>query len=674
MSPLSRSRLSSVIETTPLVGVIFALALGAIPLAPRLAGWVLPLFFVCCIGRLVMNRPESRLPSLPTKIILFALGIGGVGLTYGSMLGIDPGLSILLVLVSLKLIETNGERDFHVLALLGYFLALCDLFFSQDLLVWLYVALIAILLTSTLVRFHRGADFGGYRRSTTLALTLFAQALPLVLLLFLFFPRVYGGFRFQFSQSLLAAGGMSDRLSPGSFASLALGDQIAFRADFPNGTPPAMSAMYWRGGVLWRGEGLTWVLGPRLSEERRSGQLTGPSVRQRISLLPHGARWLFALDRPASEVRGAIYQPGGVLQSRRTITSQFRYEVISRPENRETTLPPDQRIEATRPPSIVSPRVRALVEGWKKEHHEPRELIEAALYFFRREHFIYTLNPGTYQDATALDAFLFERREGFCEHYAASFASLMRIAGIPSRVVIGFHGGEFNTLGRYVIVRQADAHAWCEVWLKDSGWQRIDPTDMIAPERIASGLASYLESRAAQTDPDMSQRSLTAEGWRELQREMQRNIRLFWDSINYQWDLRVLNFDEETQRNFLFSLGLGAVTWPEILIWVATVIAFILAALALWLRRSDRPQQDRVNRAYARFCSLLERAGLSREPWEGPQHFGERAAAHFTAQADVIRQITTLYTQLRYAPVAPAPETFISAVRQLPKLEPTNER
>jgi transglutaminase-like putative cysteine protease len=666
------ARSTSTIEMAPLVGIVIALTLGAIPLAPRLAGWVLPLFLVCGVARLLMNRADSRLPSLPVKVILFALGIGGVGLTYGSMLGIEPGLSIVLVLVALKLIETNGDRDFHVLALLGYFLALCDLFFAQDLLIWLYVALIVILLTATLARFHRGPGAGSYRRSTTLTLTLFAQTLPVIVMLFLFFPRVYGGFRFRFSQSLLGSSGMSELLSPGSFASLALSDQIAFRADFPDGTIPPMSAMYWRGGVLWNCKGLTWETGRRLLRERRQGQLGGASVRQRISLMPHGGRWLFALDRPATEVPKTTYQPGGYLLSDKTISSQFLYEVTSRPDNRETMLPPDQRIATLQPPSDVSPRVRALVDGWKKEHTSPHELVEDALNFFRREHFTYTLTPGTYDAETGLDVFLFERREGFCEHYAASFASLMRLAGVPSRVVIGYHGGEFNTLGRYVIVRQSDAHAWCEVWMKDTGWQRVDPTDMIAPERISAGLASYLETRATQTDPNASQRSLTATGWRELTREAQRDLRLLWDSINYQWDLRVLNFDEDTQRNFLLSLGLGVVSWPEIVIWVSVVIALLLALLAMWLRRSGAVGGDEIARLYVRFCRRLERAGLRREPWEGPQHFGERAAARFREQAEPIREVTALYIQLRYGAGKAAPRALARALRRLPRLAPTS--
>jgi transglutaminase-like putative cysteine protease len=664
MSLPARPHLRSEIETTPLVGMVVALLLAGALLAPKIAGWVLLAFVASCAARLFMNRPSGRLPSLPVKVLLFALGVGGVGLTYGSMLGIDPGLGILVVLVALKLIEANGARDFHVLALLGFFLALCGLFFSQDLIIWLYVAVIVTLLTATLVRFHRGPGPSSYRRSTVLALTLLGQALPVVVLLFLFFPRVYGGFRFKFSQSLLGSGGMSDRLSPGSVAALALSDEIVFRADFPDGNVPSMSSMYWRGGVLWHGDGLTWNSGPSLSRERRFGQLGGPGVRQRISLLPHGARWLFALDRPASNVRSASYQSGGYLQSVRAITSQFRYEVVSRPENREVTLPADQRVETLRLPANVSPRVRALVDRWKKEHSDPEELVENALQYFRRERFSYTLKPGTYQDATALDTFLFERREGFCEHYAAAFATLMRLAGIPSRLVIGYHGGEFNALGKYVIVRQADAHAWCEVWFKERGWQRIDPTDMIAPERISSGLASFLESRAARDDPDASQSSMTAAGWRELLRD----VRLLWDSINYQWDLRVLNFDEDSQRSFLLSLGLGAATWPEILVWVAVVIGLILALLALWMRRAGHSGVDEVGRAYAHFCRMLERAGLRRESWEGPQHFGERAAMHFAEQAEAIRHVTALYIQLRYAPAAPEPRAFVQAVRRLPRL------
>jgi len=666
MNPFRRSGRLSNVAMAPLLGMSLVLVLTILPLAEKIAGWVLVGFFAVCATRIYLNRPGFRLPSLPIKLLLFAGGVGGVIVTYGSPLGIEPGFSILAVLVSLKLIEANGPRDFHVLALLAFFLALCDLFSSQDLIRWIYVAAILLLLLATLVRFHRGKDAPGYGSSAALAGTLLVQALPIALLLFVFFPRVYGGFRFQFSQSLLNSGGMSDRLSPGSISSIALSDQVVFRADFPDGAMPPIAEMYWRGGVLWYGDGLTWLQGPQLSRELRPKQLTGRSVPQRISLQPHGEHWLFALDHPASDVHDAYYLAGNVLQSKHAVTSRLRYEVFSKPEDHETVLPADQRVAATRLPSHVPPRVQALVDSWKAENPGPQAIIDAARHYFRSEPFVYTVQPGAYNDSRALEEFLFERRQGFCEHYAAAFATLMRVAGVPSRIVIGYHGGEYNSLGKYVIVRQADSHAWCEVWIKGVGWRRVDPTEMIAPDRITSTLSSYLESHAAQSDPTAAQRASTATGWRELQHELQ----LAWDTVNYQWDLRVLNFDQEAQHSFLLALGLGSTSWTEIFIWILVAAAAFVAALGLW-QRHPVAAGDKVSRGYAGFCSTLARAGLPREPWEGPQHFAARAARHFPAQAEIIERVSGLYIELRYGAAGGSPQSFLEAVRRLPRFTPT---
>ena len=651
----------SAIATAPLATVAVGLGLAAAPLFGRVAPWVVALFFIACGARLLMNRPGARLPSLPVKVLLFGLGTGGIALTYGTALGIEPGLSILLLLVSLKLLETNTVRDFQVIALLGFFLALCDLFFTQALSIWLYVAAVFVLLATALIRFHRGPGARSLRGSARTAGVLLIQALPIVILLFLFFPRA----RYQFmalTQPLTGGSGMSDSLSPGSIASLALGKDLVFRADFPDGNAPSMSIMYWRAGVLWRGDGLTWVRGPRLSTERRLGQLGGATIRQRIILQPHGARWLFALDRPAGDFRSASLTSGGVLQSDRLIFKRVQYEVISRPENREASLPADQRLETTRKPTRISPHVQTLVNGWRAAHPDDSDLVNAALYHFRAERFIYTLEPGTY-GPDALHEFLFERRAGFCEHYAAAFASLMRIAGIPSRVVIGYHGGEFNARGKFVNVSQSDAHAWCEVWLKDEGWRRVDPTEMIAPDRLTSGLASYLENHAA-ANATGAPPSAARTGLRELGNE----ALLAWDSLNYQWDLRVLAFDEEGQQALFATIGVGNLRWLEILTWVAVFIALFLGIIGLWLRRPGRVPRDSAGRAYARFCRTLAAAGLPREPWEGPRHFGERAASHFASHAAVIREIADLYARLRYSPAPPPAGDFLRAVRGLPRL------
>ncbi len=652
----------SAIGTAPLVGICAGLVLVAVPLAAKFAGWVIGLFLVAIAARLVMNHRSQRMPSLPAKLVVIALSGAGIAATYGSLLGIEPLLSVLLILVSLKLLETNGVRDFQVLALLGFFLALCGLFFSQELIAWIYVAGVLLVLIATLIGFHRDTGAAGLRPSARLAVVMLAQALPIVALLFLLFPRTYGGFRFQFSRSILNAAGMTDRLSPGSVSSLALSDAIAFRADFPDGTTPSTADMYWRGGVLWRGDGLTWVAGPALAMERRIGQLAGPSFRQRISLQPHGTSWLFALDRPAIDVRGAIFRPGGYLQSLRPIFNTLHYEVVSRPENRELTLLPDQRQAALALAGPVSPEVQALVGKWTAGATSERAVVDAALRHFGEEAFSYTLQPGTYGE-DALDEFLFQRRTGFCEHYAAAFATLMRVAGVPARIVLGYHGGDFNKLGQYVIVRQAHAHAWCEVWLRDTGWVRIDPTEAIAPERISAGLETYFESRGNQAAAAAGGGAARAR-WRDAMQE----VRLAWDSINYHWDLHVQNYDEENQRAFLAMIGFGRYPWSGILAWSALAIALVLGVLGLWLRRSARTRGDETARAYGRFCRALSAAGVEREPWEGPLHFAERAALAFPEHAATLRALGAQYAALRYAPAPPPPARFTAAVRSLPRL------
>jgi hypothetical protein len=352
-----------------------------------------------------------------------------------------------------------------------------------------------------------------------------------------------------------------------------------------------------------------------------------------------------------------------VLQSSQAIINRFHYEIVSRPDNRESSLPGDQRLEALRLPAHIAPRVRALVESWKTGHAGPEEIIEAARRYFRHEHFVYTLQPGAYAGAGDLEEFLFERRQGFCEHYAAAFATLMRVAGLPSRVVIGYHGGELNRLGNYVIVRQSDAHAWAEVWLPDSGWLRVDPTEVIAPDRISSGLASYLQTRGEGGEQTSPTDSDTAIGWRDLMRE----VSLGWDSLNYQWELRVLNFDQDDQHAFFAQLGLDE-RWPEIAGWTIALTLALLGALSLWLRRPGRVPRDDASGAWADFCRKLAAAGVPRMPWEGPLHFGERAAGVLENHRAAILGVADLYARLRYAATPPHPRELRLAVRALPDL------
>jgi hypothetical protein len=256
------------------------------------------------------------------------------------------------------------------------------------------------------------------------------------------------------------------------------------------------------------------------------------------------------------------------------------------------------------------------------------------------------LSPGEYKK-NDLEEFLFHRRIGFCEHYATSFATLMRLAGIPARIVVGYLGGEYNDLGRFFLVRQADTHAWCEVWLPDSGWTRVDPTSTVAPGRASLDLNSFLARRIASGEMEARRSAFVTQLTRSA---IFTNIRLAWETLNYEWDTRVLGFDSDVQESLLATVGIAS-RRPFLLI---TETLFITAALLViyagWMQLRTRARVDRVKALYDRFCRKAARLGVRRNPCEGPSDFSRRAAQLLPNESERIRKISNTYIALRYSP------------------------
>jgi protein-glutamine gamma-glutamyltransferase len=654
MTPAAASK---PVPEKPLLAMCACLVLGALPIAGRVPLFSIAFFLVAVVARLAMQHWRLRLPGVPFRLMVLCVGLGGAIVSTGTLLGIEATLGSLLILVALKLFETRTVRDFQFLGLVGWFLGLCGLFFAQDLVRWLFIGSLFVLIGLTLVQFHRGPGRGTVWRSTRLMATIGLQAFPIIALIFFLFPRSYGGFRFALGRSLQDGTGISDTLGPGSVASIAVNQAIAFRVDFPDGIVPPQSQMYWRGAVLWRGDGFNWSRVPGLLPELKRVEFDGPAIRQRFMIEPHGGRWLFALDRPATVPGVAFYEAGGALRSHKPVHITLRYEVKSHPGNREPDLLPQHHEEALGLPSQVTPEVKALVASWRAGAANGREVVKNALRWFRTENFTYTLSPGIYDEAGALDEFLFRRRAGFCEHYAGAFASLMRVARIPSRVVVGYHGGEFNRLGQYVIVRQSEAHAWSEVWIKGEGWMRVDPTEVIAPDRLTLGLDSLLQTAGGTGGgTDASAGSLSLRG-------LMRDLRFAWDNLNYQWDLRIVGFDEESQRELFTGIGLPHRHSILHVAWGLIILAPFVGGLALWLRRPTPARAEPVVAAWAALCRTLASAGVARAPSEGPRTFGERVAAALPHRAGEIRALTALYIDARYGRATGPPAEFIRGVR-----------
>ena len=650
-----RSSRDTRIPRRPLLWLAAALLFTLPPMFGKLATWVPCLFLTTLAMKFWMEPKGYRLRFAALKLVLAGIALAAISSSYGTLKGIEPGVSLLVVLMSLKILEAHTAREFQVMVMMAWVLCLCGFFLSQDFAIALCLTAGFALLVVALIQFHRGLSPGAFWPPLVASFKLLAQATPLVVVLFFLFPRINIGFRFEIRDVRSGGSGLSDRLSPGSITALAPSADIAFRAQFPGQNTRPLGPMYWRGLVMWHCEGMEWRAPhspePLAHSSRSSSSDT--AIRQRITIAPHGARWMFALDRPFNAPAGAMVVEGNYLWSVQPIRKARRYEVISSPESRETELDPDEGQDALELPASISPAVRELAQSWIAQNSSARAIVNTALQFFRMQGFRYSLSPGEYKK-NDLDEFLFRRRVGFCEHYAASFATLMRVAGIPARVVVGYLGGEYNDLGQFFLVRQADAHAWCEVWLPGTGWTRVDPTSAVAPGRASLDLNSFLERRSTLGEMGIRRSGFVSQLARSV---LFNNIRLAWEAANYEWDTRVLGFDTDVQEAVLASTGIIDHSRFFMITESLVIAAALLVIYAGWMRLRTRERADKVKLLYERFCRKAAQLGVRHNPWEGPSDFARRVAASFPNECQRIQQIRDSYLALRYAPNA-APVVF----------------
>jgi protein-glutamine gamma-glutamyltransferase len=631
------------IPRRPLLWLAAALLFTLPPLFDALAVWVPALLLLTIAAKFWMEPRGYRLRFATLKLVLAALGLAAIDLSYGGITGLEPGVSLIAVLLALKILEAYTAREFHFMVMLGLVLCLCGFFLAQDLAPSLCLLFAFTLLLTALVQFHRRSAAGVWPPLRT-ACILVGQAFPLLVLLFLLFPRVTTGFRLL-APSSTGAAGLSDRLSPGSVASLAKSSAVAFRAEFPDGKVPPADALYWRALVMSQGDGMEWRAPswPAMRSRLPQNPAARDSVRQWITIEPHDEHWMFALDWPDAAPPGAMLAPGNYLWSWQAITKPRRYEVISSPRTQRKEFQAREKTLLLEVPATISPAVRDLAQSWATAEHDPRAIVQRGLEFFRTQNFRYSLSPGEYSKDD-LEEFLFRRRVGFCEHYAGSFATLMRLAGVPARVVVGYLGGEWNAMGQFFLVRQADAHAWCEVWLPESGWTRVDPTSVVAPARVSLGLAAFLDQSARARGSNVTfSRALARQS-------VFANVRIAWQWLNYTWDTHVLSFDADAQQAFVKDIGIPGATPTSLLLWSGIIAVIVVAAMGAWMHLRARPRSDPVKLLYAHFCRKAARLGATRAPHEGPLDFANRAAQSLPTESEHIRRISTHYVNLRYSP------------------------
>jgi len=630
-----------------------------LPHVERLPWWLSAVLALLFGWRFFMLQRGWPTPNRWLRWILTAALVATLWIHYGTLIGRDAGSSLLATMLALKFLELRRARDYVIGGFIIYFLILIGFLYSQSL--WLGVYLLAVLVLTTAMLVRLAVPGYTPRASLRLAVVLLAQALPLMLAMHLFFPRVQGAF-WGLAQENSGVTGLSDTMRPGMIHDLTLSEEVAFRAHFHD-TNPSPADLYWRTIVLWQTDGETWRRG-RIPEFTNDFQGTGATLSYSLTLEPSGQPWLPALDLPTNRPAGTRLLPGFVLERARLLQERVVLEMRAQPRFSITTMTARERAAALQLPGPGSERMNQLVNQLRATGGNDDGTVRAILQHFHREPFAYTLEPPLLGE-NPVEEFLFETRRGFCEHYAAAFVTLLRLAGIPARVVTGYQGGEHNPAGNYYIVRQSDAHAWAEAWLPDQGWVRVDPTAAVAPERIEYGsraLAQLISRGAVLGDiPPEMLRDLLAGGALD---NVRARARLAWDAVNTGWTRWVLGYGIDRQRELLESLGLPDIPPFQLLGFLALLIALLLA-LMVWLSRVRQPY-DPVLAGYRLFCRRLGRLGLVRAPAEGPQDYAERCALTRPDLAASVHALTGTYLRLRYDRPAGTGATrrFVQQVRR----------
>ncbi len=439
-----------------------------------------------------------------------------------------------------------------------------------------------------------------------LFLSMFANILkiasPIVFAIFIFislFPKVSINLLSQFTEDsdLQNESELNLDMRPGELSKLGLTKKIFFTAR----TTPFVkenASLYWRGTYLDQtSDGMHWFHPDNSRLDLVGDKKTKSSnILQDIILNSSANKILFGLDTPIK------------IHDRQSMPGKTFYQISSEMKASEENLSLATQEKYLQIPKVYDQRVLILARSIQRKN--PRDTASELLKFFSTG-FQYSLEPGKI-GANSLAKFLFEKRIGFCEHYAASFASLMRLAGVPSRVVIGFQGGDLNPLNNYYIIRARDAHAWVEIWSSsDSTWLRYDPVQVVAPKRIELGAASFNSKK-------------------ELGYFKQYKETLLFFANAFLTEISLIYFTKK---------------------WGYFVILFFIlfTAFCLFISRKRAKDHNELKKTYLKFNKIMAKKGLKKSLSQGPMDFGELCRKQFPANGLLIQRFIQLYVELSYS-------------------------
>jgi transglutaminase-like putative cysteine protease len=508
-------------------------------------------------------------------------------LTYGKIIDPEIGLNFLTSIITLKILEKESVRDEYMIFFGLLLLISAGSLFEKTLsYVFFFSASFLILINN----FYSSLGRRWKIKDLTIAL---AWVFPFTFILFFLVPRMLNPIPFQ--QNTMSQGeiGYTPDVNISDIDSLRPNDAAVFQVV----TSRMLGAgeLYWRANTLSSSDGWNWKenFQDRSSPEIILGKQDIPGeVKQKFRVFVR-PEYFFGLNYPSVVVTGS--ETLKMNSSMRTIPQQRwdwiqSFEVYSDPKN----VPIDIGV---RRQYLQVPLPRSEKERLKKKF--PGESIEEVTTglkrYFLANQFSYSLSPGR---SVSLNDF-FTKKIGFCSHYASALALVLRINGIPSRLVSGFLGGFFNKYANFYMITQNDAHVWVEAY-EGSKWVRIDPTEWVAPDRVRLGGDAFVES--------LSSNFVTKSNFFKFPKFFA-EIRLWfgqWDFLFYQW---LEEMDYHYQGALLSKLKIRRE-------WIFSLIPLILVLfmlLYMWYMHQRRPDVNVAahHELWNLFIKKMEKNGIS---------------------------------------------------------------
>ncbi|MFC4699569.1 transglutaminaseTgpA domain-containing protein [Glaciecola siphonariae] len=633
-----------------LVSVCFALAI--LPLSPTMMSWVW-ILFLCALGVVWAKVVKKIRPLNNATLNLLAIFCMLLLVFFSGKFGLlSTMINLLIVAGCLKLITMRSFADFHLIIVVVVFLVACGFIHHQDLLLSSYYTIVLFATLSSAYFLNSGKL--KHAASIKQSMKLIAQTIPITVILFIMVPRLPPLWEAASKNS--SSTGLSENLTPGDIANLAQSGDLAFRAEFTD-TIPAPEERYWRAIVLDYFNGTTWSMSEEMSTFENTPDVTpfGEATRYLIIAEPNDLRWQYSLDYPIVEE----------VMSDRAIQRNSSYQLFTAKDNTKASLyivnsymdmPLNQymsqyeRQRHLQTPREGNPRTRAYIADTIDASMDTSARVSAIVDMFKSSQFAYTLKPPL-MTVDPVDQFLFEYQRGFCSHYATSLAYMLRLADVPARVVTGYQGGELQNKN-ILTVRQYDAHAWVEYWAENEGWKRIDPTAMVAPNRLMSGLFSSI----TEEEGDLVERPFNLSEFNDA--AIIRQIRDFLVLIDHQWTQSVLRFDQDSQRDLIKKLfgDFNAKNMTTFMFVALGIIVLFIALVFLpyksWFSRT-------APSALSTLLAFLEQHGMQKKPHETLKQFSTRISPKLNSrqQKELTRFVNRFY-RAQYANKDAEPKEF----------------